>query len=83
MTRAVTKHLDNLIADKPTETYILASPPRDADEQDAFVKILSALRGIAGHEHWMAVDNIHMGTDGHIYFAKELLKLWAVDTAAP
>lgn len=126
MARAVTEHLDNLIAYRPTETYILAVPPRDAAERDAFVKVLAALRGIGsrtyviddirpwteitsrhtpevrafvqratsedgahrlewldlahgvpGHERWAAVDRIHMGTDGHVFFARELLKLWA------
>jgi hypothetical protein len=126
MSRAVTEHLENLIAYRPTETFILASGPRNTADEEALVKILAALHGIGcrtyviddvrpgrttanrrpteasdivkkafadlgvyrlewralaraapGHEQWMAVDNIHMGTEGHLFFAKELLKLWA------
>ena len=123
MSRAVTEHLANLLAYRPTETFILASSPRSPADQEAFVKVLDALRGIGcrtyviddvrpwgrmgsrspetkafiqkacqehgarqlewlalaqaapGHERWAAIDNIHMATDGHIFFAKELLKL--------
>jgi hypothetical protein len=125
MSRAVREHLDNLIAYRPTETFILTSTPRSAADLEALVKVLSALRGIGcqtyviddvrpwgrmgtrtpetrasiqkaceetgahqlewltlaqhapGHERWAAIDNIHMATDGHIFFAKELLKHWA------
>lgn len=30
-----------------------------------------------GHESWAAIDNIHMRTPGHMFFARETLRVWA------
>lgn len=35
-----------------------------------------------GWEAWEAVDAIHMNTPGHLFYARELLKMWADQAAA-
>ena len=118
---AVKLHLENLLAYKPNETYVLMAN-YGAEDEAAFEKVASELNRIGskfilvddnrpwilieprvaafnkklcskegrallefhalgktapGHENWPCLDEIHMLTDGHMFYAKETLKLWA------
>jgi len=131
---AVRVHLTNLLAWKPTETWILVGVRTQLDI-DALDKLVSSLRAIGsdvyivdevrpfikdpqefwnpipelktekqllavqkaicakygghvweivekarqapGMEKWEALDKIHMYTEGHLWYCRELLKVWA------
>ena len=118
---AVKLHLDNLLAWKPSETYILAAN-YGAEDDAAFEHVAKELKRIGsaffivddnrpwlkldprivafnkrlcekhggtlleywalgqtapGHENWACLDEIHMLTDGHLFYARETLKRWA------
>jgi hypothetical protein len=123
--RAVSLHLKDLLAWKPTETYILAAN-YGAEDEAAFEQVATELKRIngaffiiddnrpwltleprvvafnkrlcaqhggtllefhalgqraPGHELWPCLDEIHMLTDGHLFYARETLKLWAASHA--
>jgi hypothetical protein len=117
---AVKAHLDNVLAYKPNETYILVATriPQDEAPTEQIVKQLRSIgsavfivddvrpfiplnpdvialqkrlcekyggtlldywaRGKKQNYHaWECLDQIHMLTDGHLFYARETLKLWA------